>query len=315
MAGGKNMINITTDITKANFVTHGGAKFHADEVLSTVILSKVFEEMTLIRLTRKEILENINPGTLVYDIGEGKYDHHQKDGNGHRDNGVPYAACGLIWKDFGKQIIKNSSNPDMVWEIIDRDLIQGIDAIDNGVMPKVDYSCQSMTFSGMIRAFTPNWDENISPDVAFLNAVKFAEEFFTLYLQSTISSVNAETIVAKGIENSEDHIMVFEQYVSWQEHLFASNNPKADEIWFVIFPSDRGGYNWQCVPDALGSFGQRKSVPIEWRGLSNDLEKSPILISDATGVATATFCHPAGFIGGAETLEDAIALAKIAVNS
>ena len=70
----------------------------------------------------------------------------------------------------------------------------------------------------------------------------------------------------------------------------------------------RGGFNWQCVPEKLGSFVQKKPVPAEWKGLKGpDLQK-------VTGVATATFCHPAGFIGGAETMEDAIRLAEIAAS-
>ena len=103
--------------------------------------------------------------------------------------------------------------------------------------------------------------------------------------------------------------MVLDQFVPWQEFIFASANKKAEEVQFVVFPSNRGGYNWQCVPDALGSFGQRKPVPTEWRGLrGKDLQ-------ELTGVQTASFCHPAGFIGGADTLEDALALAKLAVEA
>ena len=78
---------------------------------------------------------------------------------------------------------------------------------------------------------------------------------------------------------------------------------------FVVFPSNRGGYNWQCVPVALGSFAQRHPVPQEWRGMSGKE------LQEVTGVTTATFCHPAGFIGGAETREDAILLAEIASDS
>ena len=63
------------------------------------------------------------------------------------------------------------------------------------------------------------------------------------------------------------------------------------------------------MPDGLGSFEQRKPVPEEWKGLNGpDIQK-------VTGIATATFCHPAGFIGGAETFADAYALAKKAVEA
>ena len=48
-------------------------------------------------------------------------------------------------------------------------------------------------------------------------------------------------------------------------------------------------------------------MPKEWRGLTGEeLQK-------VTGVPDAVFCHPAGFIGGAETLEGAVEMAKRAV--
>ena len=33
---------------------------------------------------------------IVFDIGRGEFDHHQKDSR-IRENGVPYAAFGLLW--------------------------------------------------------------------------------------------------------------------------------------------------------------------------------------------------------------------------
>ena len=300
------MINITKNITEATAITHGGT-FHADEVMATIILNKVFGNITVCRTFR--VPEELKEDVIVYDIGFGAFDHHQKGGNGARENGVPYAACGLICKEFGPQIVANTCNPELVWNLIDRDLIQGIDAGDNGTMPKADYPAQAMSFSAVISGFNPNWDSNEGPDEAFAKAVELAEVVFDNTLASTIAKAKAEQIVEEAIEKAEEHIMVLNQFVPWQEYIFSSTSPKADEIQFVVFPSNRGGYNWQCVPDGLGSFGQRKSVPEEWKGLRDaDIQK-------VTGIDTATFCHPAGFIGGAETFADAYALAKKAVEA
>ena len=300
------MINITKNITEATAITHGGT-FHADEIMATVILEKVFGDIIVCRTFR--VPEDLKEDVIVYDIGFGAFDHHQKGGNGARENGVPYAACGLIWKEFGSQIVANTCNPELVWNLIDRDLIQGIDAGDNGTMPKADYPAQAMSFSAVISGFNPNWDSNEYPDEAFAKAVELAEVVFDNTLASTIAKAKAEQIVEEAIEKSEEHIMVLNQFVPWQEYIFSSTSPKADEIQFVVFPSNRGGYNWQCVPDGLGSFGQRKSVPKDWKGLRDaDIQK-------VTGIDTATFCHPAGFIGGAETFADAYALAKKAVEA
>ena len=298
------MIKTTKIINQATVVTHGGT-FHSDEVLATVILSKVLGDITVLRTFK--VPEQIDKNVIVYDIGFGEFDHHQQGGNGTRENSVPYAAAGLIWERFGPKIVAKTCNPDLVWKLIDRDLIQGVDAIDNGAMPISDYPAQVMPFSQMISDFNPRWDAPEDYDDAFLKAVAFAEIVFDNTLAFAVSKAKAQNIVDEAIEKSEGHIMVLDQFVPWQEFIFSSNNSKASAILFVVFPSNRGGYNWQCVPDSLGGFGQRKSVPTKWRGLSGEELQS------ITGVRTASFCHPSGFIGGAETFEDALALAKIAV--
>ena len=300
------MFKMTTNVTQATVITHSGT-FHSDEVLATVILEKVLGNITICRTFK--VPEELADDVIVYDIGFGMYDHHQKGGNGARENGVPYAAAGLIWKDFGRQLVADTCNPDLVWNLIDRDLIQGIDATDNGKIPKVDYPAQAMTFSQAISSFNPNWDSEMSTDDAFAKAVEFAKIVFDNVLANAVSKANAQDIVDEAIESSVNNIMVLDRFVPWQEFIFSSANNKASDILFVVFPSNRGGYNWQCVPDALGSFGMRKAVPDEWKGL-RDLE-----LQNVTGVATASFCHPEGFIGGATTLEDAIALAKLAVDA
>lgn len=306
------MIKTTKTMEQANVVTHGGV-FHADEVLATVILSKVLEEELTVLRTFK-VPENLSNDVIVYDIGFGKFDHHQKDGNGTRKNGVPYAAVGLIWKEYGHKLVEDTANPELVWGLIDRDLIQGVDATDNGVMPKLESEStgqvvRNMSFSAIISSFNPTWDCAEDPDEAFIKAVEFAENVFENTLKNATAKAKAQKIVEEAIEKSQEHIMILDRFVPWQEFIFASENPKAEDVQFVVFPSNRGGYNWQCVPDALGSFGQRKTVPSEWRGLSGEN------LQRVTGVPTANFCHSAGFIGSAETFKGAYALAKIAVEA
>lgn len=304
-------IKTTKNQELANVVTHGGV-FHADEVLATVILSKVLGDVTVLRTFK--VPEGLSDDVIVYDIGFGKFDHHQKGGNGARENGVPYAAVGLIWKEYGHKLVEDTANPELVWSLVDRDLIQGVDAVDNGAMPKPETEStgpvvRNMSFSAIISSFNPTWDCAEDPDEAFIKAVDFAETVFENTLKNATAKAKAQKIVEEAIEKSQEHIMVLEQFVPWQEFIFASENPKAAEVQFVVFPSNRGGYNWQCVPDMLGGFGQRKTVPSEWRGLSGEN------LQRVTGVPTANFCHSAGFLGSAETFKGAYALAKIAVEA
>ena len=114
----------------------------------------------------------------------------------------------------------------------------------------------------------------------------------------------SESIVEKKIEESSNGIMQLDRFVPWTSAIFKSANEKAQDVLYVIFPSNRGGYNVQCVPDREGSFGFRKSIPESWKG-------NPA----ATGVNDCTFVHASGFIMGCRTLEAAISLAEKAVNN
>ena len=302
------MITLVINPFDANGIPHSGT-FHGDEIMATAILGKVYDNFTVCRVFK--VPEDLPESTIVYDIGGGKYDHHQKGGNGCRENGVPYSSAGLIWRDFGRLIpeISESANPDLVWSLIDRDLIQGIDAIDNGVMPKADFACQAMNVSQIIGGFNPTWDSKKSIDGAFCEAVNFAEKILDNVIENACSKARAKAMVDEAIAKTQGNIMVLDQFMPWQDWLFSSSLENSTKIQFVIFPSNRGGYNWQCVPSSPYGKDQRHPVPQEWRGLSGKE------LQEVTGVTTATFCHPAGFIGGAETREDAIRLAEIASQS
>jgi uncharacterized UPF0160 family protein len=305
------MIKLVKNFEEVNnakkVVTHGGL-FHADDVFATVLLEKIYCNIAVMR-TYKAPEDN---GILVYDIGGGKYDHHQKGGNGTRENGVPYSSFGLLWQSYGWMYLAmlglNESNSTLVFNMFDNELVEGIDALDNGICNQ-ENSVRIQSVSHIVSSFNPNWDDAKSPDDAFLEAVNFASTIFDNTLKGIISKIKAKGIVEEGIGLSEDGIMELDQFVPWQDHIFSSNNPDAEEIKFVVFPSLRGGYNVQAVPDAPGSFGQRKSLPESWAGL-RDGE-----LQEVTGVETAMFCHNGRFICGAETLEDALSLARLAVEN
>ena len=98
--------------------THAG-KFHADDVFSTALLRLLRPELKVIRTTA--LPENFEG--FAFDIGWGAYDHHQKDAP-VRENGVPYAAFGLLWKDLGEQLVGEE------WQRFDEHFIQPLDLED-----------------------------------------------------------------------------------------------------------------------------------------------------------------------------------------
>ena len=295
-------IKLTKNINEANCITHSGT-FHADEIFATLILSRILPEITLIRVP--EIIEEPGENVLVYDIGAGKYDHHQFGGNGERENGIKYAAAGLIWKEFGRNLLENYNVEDIdyVWNYIDKNLIQFIDSNDNGQLPKLQADYRNVHLAYIIGLFNSKWDEEVDNDENFMRALEIANTIFEEFLSDTFSKMKAKKIVDKAIEESKDGIVILEKYVPWKEFIVNSENEKAKDINFVVFPSKRGGYNVYAVPIEIGSFENRKSLPQSWRG-KRDEE-----LQRVTGVKTARFCHNAGFICSCETIEDAIALA------
>nr|MBB1522542.1 MYG1 family protein [Clostridiales bacterium] len=115
---------------EANCITHSG-RFHVDDVISTIFLSKIIDSVILARvltISNKDVKDKI-----VYDIGLGEFDHHQKNRNGQRDNGIFYSSIGLLWKKFGKEYLKKIGVKyiDKTFEYMDKELIQNIDAADN----------------------------------------------------------------------------------------------------------------------------------------------------------------------------------------
>ena len=305
------MINTTKNVNEATLITHGG-KFHADDVMSTVILEMAFENVIVCRVL--EVPKKVKKGTIIYDVGGGRWDHHQRGGNGARKNGIPYAASGLIWRDFGDGVIKcyapKLKNVNEIWDAVDKMLIQGIDATDNGVAN--NYNSQGvsvMSICQLIANYNPLWNEKGDYDKAFLNACDMAREILANVIKKAISTYMAKEIVQKSIDNASNHIMILKKFVPWERYLYLSTNPKSIDIWFVVYPSLRGGFNWQTVPMYLKSQKPMKQVPKEWWGLKGkELQK-------ITGIKTAIFCHDGGFIGGAETQEDTIKMAQKAVTS
>lgn len=300
------MINVIKDFEKAKFVTHAG-KFHADEIFGTILLEKIYENIDLIRLP--EVDQYNLDGKIVYDIGGGKFDHHQIGGNGARNSGIKYAAFGLLWKEHGRQYLKmiEADNIEDCFFRFDKNFVQFIDAGDNGQIPFENIDIKLETLSDVIEGFNPNWNEDVDSDIKFMEAINIARAIFDNKIQSIIAKCSAKMLVEEAIEKSQNGILILDKFMPYQEFVLESNNPKAKDILYAVFKSNRNGYNVRAIPKVLGSFENRKKLPNTWAGLRNKE------LQDVTGVKTATFCHNAGFICVAENFEDALKLATMAV--
>ena len=173
------MINISKDKVidndKNNIAicvgTHNGI-FHCDELVAIAILSILMKKNGIVNVIRSRDLEFLEKNTdLLVDIGGGEFDHHQKGGNGQRDNGIKYASAGLIWKKYGRDLIANLSNNMLnieeinnIVNVIDLNIIQNIDMEDNGQF----ISSHAFQF---INSFLPNWNKESNYDEKFEQCV------------------------------------------------------------------------------------------------------------------------------------------------
>lgn len=80
--------------------THGGI-FHADDVFAAALLRIVYPGILIER--GNQVPEHYDG--LIFDIGRGRYDHHQQDRK-VRKNGVPYASFGLLWQELGEGLLE-----------------------------------------------------------------------------------------------------------------------------------------------------------------------------------------------------------------
>ena len=297
------MIKIIKDISKANCITHSGT-MHADEVFATAFLELYLGDIKLIRVS--EVPEKVNKNTLVYDIGRGKFDHHQDDVE-TRENGIKYSSIGLLWKEYGKDYLKKNDieNINEVFKSMDKELIEGIDAIDNGIFPEIEANYKVKTLSDIIKVFNPSSFSNQDESTQFLKAEKFAKEIFIETLYNVIGKIKSKEILNEIINKTEGPILELEEYLPYEESILT--NEKASDLLFVIYPSNRGGYAIKTIPKSIEDKTDRLLLPKEWAGLAGKK------LEEVTNVEGAMFCHTNRFIATAKTKEAIKLLAKKAL--
>lgn len=289
------MSNLSEQIKQNNATafTHSG-KFHADDVFSSALLLYLNPEIRIIR--GNKVPEDFDG--IVFDIGRGRYDHHQKDSR-IRENGIPYAAFGLLWEELGAEILGEE-----LAQKFDESFVQPLDNNDN--------TGEKNELATLIGNFNPTWDAQGGNDEAFFQAVSVAgmilENKFERYLGNERADKRVEEILEehqKAIlsgEKSEEEsrILILPEFVPCQKRLSET------EIAFVIFPSNRGGYCIQPQKKEY-SLNYKCSFPVEWLGLENEE------LVAATGLPSAGFCHKGGFLMTTGTLEDAVKACEISL--
>lgn len=178
--------------------------------------------------------------------GFGEFDHHQKNRNGQRKNGIYYSSIGLLWKKFGKEYLKDLriKNIEKVYDYLDNELIQYIDATDNMQMEYL----KNKTSPDFIKLCNPEWNENITENEGFIHALKLADEFWNIYLKHAIAEVEAIEIIKKTINESKEDYVVFDKELPYRKAIELLENKN---IKYLIFKSKRECYDIRIIDAKL----------------------------------------------------------------
>jgi uncharacterized UPF0160 family protein len=288
--------------------THDG-KFHADDVCAVAALALLIDGPIEVIRTRDE--NRINDADFVVDVGgifdvdKQRFDHHQEGGAGVRENGVPYAAFGLVWKTYGERLCGSEE----VAKIIDKDMVASLDASDNGVgVFSTDFEDVNMYgLDSVVNAFVSTWkEEDRDMDIAFAELVKFVKALLAREIMRVRAKMEAKDFVEKSYEDAEDkRIIVLDGQYPARD--FLSKYP--EPLYFIRPRIIDNKWSLETVRDNSRSFVNRKDLPKTWSA-KRDAE-----LAEITGVSDAIFCHKNLFLAVADSKDGAIKLAKIALEA
>ena len=303
-------------MTITHLVTHSGG-FHADELLSSVILTRLFPRATLHRSRDRHW---ISPAAdkIIYDVG-GAYDasaqifdHHQRPGP-LRGDGQPFSSFGLIWAHYGRAYLAQLDVPaddiDAIHAMFDRKFVLPIDLLDNGAMePSVAGPLSILTLPSLLESLKPVFDDTspTADDDAFLTALPIARSFIEAQIRALAAKARARAIVMDAIAKAGTSPIL--ELPMGMPYRAALDQTGADHILFVVHPR---GTDWTLGGIKLSddTFDQRADLPASWAGLTD------AALEVACGVKGAKFCHNARFIAVADTRDAIMQMAGIAVNA
>ncbi|MBI6629523.1 MYG1 family protein [Pontibaca salina] len=302
-------------MTITHLVTHSGG-FHADELLSSVILTRLFPKAELIRSRDKAW---ITPGEdrIIYDVGgqfdadAQVFDHHQRP-NPLRDDGQPYSSFGLIWAQYGRDYLRAMDVPEndieAIHDAFDRAFVLPVDLLDNGAVNAAEAGplFAGLTLPVLLESLKPVFDDRDegADDRAFMSALPVARAFVEAQVKRRAAKYRAEAMVMAAIEEAgEWPVLELPMGMPFRAGVEKSG---ADHLLFVIHPR---GSDWALTTIRKGddTFANRADLPKAWAGLTD------AALEAASGVTGAKFCHNGRFIAVADNREAVLQMADIAV--
>ncbi|OMP02836.1 Metal-dependent protein hydrolase [Corchorus olitorius] len=317
--------------------THNGS-FHCGEALGCFMirLTDKFSNSEIVRTRDPKVLEGLDAVLDVggvYDPSQDRYDHHQKGFEevfGHGFN-TKLSSAGLVYKHFGKEIIAKElqlgeDHPDVqrLYLVIYKSFMEAIDAIDNGInqfdTDKPPRYVNNTHLSSRVGRLNLDWTDHDQSaekeNEAFQRAMALAGNEFLESVRFHVKSwLPARSIVMECVAerfniDPSGEIMVLKRFCPWKLHLFELEEEMKVEplIKYVLYEDERGKqWRVQAVGVSPDRFESRKALPAQWRGLRDDE------LTKGAGIPGCVFVHMSGFIGGNQTYEGALAMARNAL--
>ena len=307
--------------------THGG-KFHADDAWAVAVLKVLFPDADIIR-TREQA--RIDAADFAIDVGgawdpaSGRFDHHQKEFDGARISGVPYASAGLVWRDYGARCVAvlaerltgETLGDDTAQQIayaIDADIVQYLDLSDVGVARNAP---GSYGLSAVVSGFNLGWldeqrlgyGEEVETQrmAQFMRALEFLTDIMGNAVRYRVGAMLAVSQVRSAEVLEGGRLLFLKNAALPWSSVVRKEMPK---ILFVISHSlTENRYILHTVSVDAESFDARADLPAAWAGLREaDL-------AAVTGVPDAVFCHTGRFIAAARSYEGIRIMARQALDA
>ena len=268
---------------KIRIITHSGT-FHSDEAFAIATLKMFLKQKYKDRffkprfeILRTRNLELIKEGDYVVDIG-GEYnpeklifDHHQIEGAGERENGIPYASFGLVWKKFGENICDSRE----IANEIDEKMVQSVDALDSGINLydlKIPNVPPYLFFDlGATYNFLAVHNGN-KPMQSFLKMIDLAEEVLLREIERAVIQEKQKEKVLEVYNKMEDkRLIVFDE--DYDDYVIDKTLGRFSEPLFVVKPNNNENEEWKLktIRKGGGSFDSKKKI-YRWNGQENEMK-------------------------------------------
>lgn len=345
---GQDLLVETSPVIKTKnspplIATHDGV-FHCDDALACYLL-KNLDELANAEIIRTRNEELIAKADVVVDVGavydhiNRRYDHHQRSFSetlrslrGESFADIKLSSAGLIYHHYGSRIVSKILENDVescqlgrvtevVFSKVYERFIKEIDAIDNGVS-----ICKNPTYeihthiSARVKELVPAWNEELNDEILlerFHKAIALVgKEFMNQVNFYGKTWYPVRSYVLKAIEQRQDvdesgSILDLSDNkwggsFPWKEHLLMIEQEMGltGTFKFVIYKDTSGNYRVQAIPVDPHSFISRVPLNPEWQGLRDEK------LQEKSGISGSFFVHATGFIGGNNSREGAIEMAK-----